>query len=524
MTHTRKRALCWALAAAMTAVMMLFVFLCTDVLYDQNDDSGILRAFLGYESGEPASFHIYIHGLFAWPLALLSTVFPGLPWFSYLQFALLALSCVVIAKSIMQCFVKYGRSLWTGVVLALVFLCALCLKYIIRLTFTQTSALLGAAAVLQICSIEHDRGGVRVILGMAGALALVAFSYALRQITALPVLAFCALAWLLALAENYQKNGRSPRPMLVSLALVAAVMLTLVGVREWEISRSDAQDYLAWQESNTDVIDYYGVANVPQEALDLVGWDNSTRTMAIKWCFLDSELTTEDFLTLTEYMRSHDQRTFADRAGEAVQTLSAAVSSNPVDMLCLLCALFVCVSVLVFSIIRRRWTMLLGAICALLGSAVLIFYLAYGGRLPLRALLMVLLPASALYFGLLPAVLPKQANLPVALVSAALAVWGVCTFLPGMLPSEEDQALGSAMSDLEEYALSEPESLFIFDDTLVGADLRVFPDYSEGIPHNVTFWGGWGLRSPENKKLFAKWMAALVYEENVKPNLAAFLK
>ena len=28
----------------------------------------------------------------------------------------------------------------------------------------------------------------------------------------------------------------------------------------------------------------------------------------------------------------------------------------------------------------------------------------------------------------------------------------------------------------------------------------------------------------ENRKLFAKWMAALVYEENVKPNLAAFLK
>ena len=60
------------------------------------------------------------------------------------------------------------------------------------------------------------------------------------------------------------------------------------------------------------------------------------------------------------------------------------------------------------------------------------------------------------------------------------------------------------MSDLEEYALYEPESLFIYDGTLVGSDLRVFPDYSEGVPDNLTFWGGWTLRSPESAEQFAR--------------------
>ena len=506
MTHSRKRALCWLYAALMTAAMMLYVLLCTEVSYAMNDDAGILRAFLGYESGVPASFHIYIHGLLAWPLRALSTAFPGLPWFSYAQLALLALACLVIAKSLMQCFVKHEKALWAGAVLAGVVLAALCMKYVIRLTFTQTSALLGAAAVLQICSIEHDRGGAKVVLGMAGALVLVAFSYALRQITALPVLAFCGLAWLIALWEAYgKKQGRSIRPMLLSLVMVAVVMLGLVGVRELEIRQSDAQGYLAWQEANTDVIDFYGLSSVPDEAFDLVGWDESTRAMAKKWCFLDSDLSSEAFLTLTEYMDTHDQRTFADRVKEAGDTFAGVVRGNADDMLCLLPALIVGLCTLIFAVAHRRWTVVFGIAAAVCGSAVMLFYLAYGGRLPLRALLMVALPASALFFGLLPAALPKKAQLPLVVCCAAIAVWCVAVFLPGMLPDEEaDLELGNAMGDLEEYALSEPESLFIYDDTLVGADVRAFPDYSEGVPHNITFWGGWGLRSPENKQLFER--------------------
>ena len=503
MTHQRKRALCWLYAGLMTAAVMVFVLLGTDMHYAVNDDAGILRAFLGYESGEPASFHIYIHGILAWPLWALSTLFPGLPWFSYAQLMLLGLSMLVIAKSIMQCFVKGGQPLWAGAVLAAAFLASLCVKYVIRLSFTQTSALLGAAAVLQMFSIEHHRGARRVIVGMAGALALAAFSYALRQITALPVLAFCGLAFVILYAQHYAKGKRPVRPMVLSLVMAAAVMLGLAGVREIEIARSDAQDYLAWQEANTDVIDFYGLNNVPQEAFDMVGWDESTVKLASAWCFLDSDLSTEAFLQLNEYMEAHDTRTFADRMAEARERLHGVVKSYPEDMRCLLAALAAGAITLLCALVRRRWAAAFGVLAAVGGCAVMLLYLAIGGRMPLRAVLMVTLPASALFFALLPEALPRRLNLPAALCIAALAVWGVCAFLPGMLVNPEDEDLGNAMGDLEEYALFEPESLFIYDDTLVGADLRVFPDYSEGVPNNITFWGGWGLRSPENKQLFA---------------------
>lgn len=503
MTRTQKRGICWLIAAAMTAAVMVFVLLCTDIRYAVNDDAAILRAFVGAESGEPASFHIYIHGLLAWPLCLLSRCFPALPWFSYVQLTLLALSCMVIAKSIMQCFVNRDLPLYGGVLLAAAFLASLCLKYVIRLTFTQTSALLGAAAVLQIFSVDHERGAKRVIVGMAGAAALVALCYALRQITALPVLAFCALAFVIVYAQHYFKQGRSIRPMVVSLALVAVMMAGLAGVREIEIANSGAQDYLAWQEANTDVIDFYGLANVPDEAIDMVGWDDATLRMAGAWCFLDSDLSTENFLVLDEYMKAHDARTFSDRLRDGWSTLEKAFHANPQDMRCLLVPLLCGALALVLGLIRRKWTVVLGVLGALGGAAVMLLVLAMGGRMPLRAVLMAVLPASAALAALLIASLPRKMSLPAVLCAALLAAWCASGFLPGLLLDPDDDG-GSAFADLQEYALFDPECLFIYDDTLVGADLRVFPDYSEGVPNNLTFWGGWGMRSPENRQLFER--------------------
>ena len=505
MTHSRKRALCWLYAALMTLAVLLFAFLGTEVRYAVNDDAAIMRSFLGYESGVPADFQIYIHGILAKPLYWLSMAFPLLPWFSYLQSALLGLACLIIAKSILQCFVKHEKPLWAGAVLALAFLLTLCLKYICRMTFTQTSALLGAAAVLQMLSIEHDRGGWRVVIGMLGALALAVLSYALRQITALPVLAFCGLAFVVILWAEYGKK-RSWKPMLLSLALVAVVMGGLVIAREVEIQNSDAQDYLAWQESNTDVIDYYGMKNVPQEAYDLVGWESETIVMANKWCFLDSDISTEAFQKLDAYMEAHDTRTLADRLSQGWADVVKVITQNPVDMRCLLLGLLAGITGLICALCKRRLSIAFGYAAAALGALAMIAYLAFGGRLPLRALLMVTLPVSALFVGWLPSVLPRRLSLPAALLCAAIAVWCACLFVPGYLPNEEeDLVLGNAMGDLEEYALSEPESLFIYDDTLVGADLRAFPDYSEGMPTNITFWGGWGMRSPENVKLFERY-------------------
>lgn len=512
MTHAKKRGLCWLIAAAMTAVMMIFVLTGTDMLYATNDDAGIMHAIIGYETGEPAGFHLFIHGLLLWALGGLTRLFPGLPWFSYWQTGMLALSGLVISKSIMQSFVKYRRPLWLGAVMAAVFLITLWLKYAVSITFTTTAALLGAAAVLQMLSIEHDHGAKPVILGMAGALALVLFSYTLRLDALMPVVGFCGLAWLFGCWEEYGfGKRRALKPMLISLVMVVIVLGAAVGIRQFELTRPGVQEYIRWQDARTEVLDYIDPANVPQEAYELVGWDEAIANMAKNWCFLDSDITAEAFEKIAEYTHAQDTRTLADQWQTGKKVIDETVKASAQDLRGLAVAGIAAAAVLLFACFcpGRRLRLLLMFALTIASSAAMLLILAMAGRLPMRAALMILLPAAAIVFALLPASLPEKVRWPLVLAALLCAVQaGVClnALLPHILVDEEqDLVLGSAMGDLEEYALFEPESLFIYDDTLVGSDLRVFPDYSEGVPDNVTFWGGWSLRSPSSMEQFARY-------------------
>ena len=101
MTTRHRNGLCWLIGIGMTAALFAFVFLALDPKYAVNDDSGILRPFMGYETGEPAHFQIFIHGLLAWPIYWLAKAFPTVAWFSIVQIALLCLSCWMIFKSVM---------------------------------------------------------------------------------------------------------------------------------------------------------------------------------------------------------------------------------------------------------------------------------------------------------------------------------------------------------------------------------------------------------------------------------------
>lgn len=514
MTHVQKRGLCWLIAAVMTAALMAFVLLCTDVTFAANDDSSIMRALMGYESGEPARVHLFIHGLIAQPLALLGMWFPGLPWFTYAQLALLALSGMVIAKSIMQSFVKHGKAILPGAITAAAFLIALWMKYVTLLTFTQTAALLGAAAVAQMLSIEHDRGAKHVIIGMIGALVLVCFSYALRQNALLPMLGFCGLVFAAQLWECAEKK-LPLRPMFLSLAVIVLALGGMLGVRQLELSRPEMQDYLAWQEANTEIMDYTGIRSIPQEGFDAVGWDENDLAMAERWCFLSPDISTEAFETLTGYVHEADTAGFAQRMSKAWKLFKQTASENRQDMLCIGIAALAALAVLIGACIRRDLRLALVMLGMTALAAAMTVYLAMEGRLPLRALLIAVLPFAAFAFALLPAVLPQRVKiLSAACCAAVLFMSLLCAyqFMPGLLIDEEEEwNSGNALTDLEEYAVYEPESLFLYDMSLTITDTRAFPSFPDGVPHNVSFWGGWPLRSPQSIQQFANYDIDLLH-------------
>lgn len=512
MTKRRRGVVCWLAGLGMTAAMFAFIFLVLDPQYAVNDDSGILRSFMGYETGVPAHFHIYLHGLLAWPLHWLGLAAPGVAWFSWMQLAFLFLASVVCQKSIMQRFAGAKKPLWLGALFALAFTSAFVLPYATRITFTQTSALLGAAAVLQILSCGGAAPGKRVPGGLWLSVALCVLAYALRQITAIPVLAFCALALVCTAIENGGfASLRQMRPYLLAACGFAAVMVLLMGVREWEITRNDAREYLQWQAATEELIDRYGFGEIPQEELDRVGWSANTATMVgMQWFFLDESISTEAFEELTAYVHATRDESVGALAREAFAVLEAFPRENRATMpsVWLLAAMsaLTAVGAALHASGQRKRVMLPLILTALLTAAML-FYVAYTkGRMPLRAALMAMLPAAAMVFGLFPRALSSREGATVAAVSLAaclgLCAWQLTEQLPSLVPDEaRESEFGNPVEDLLEYALYD-ESMLIIHDNILAGDLRLFPDTSEGIPHNVSFWGGWGLRSAESIQQF----------------------
>lgn len=501
----------WLLGALAASLLLGGVFLLLDVSYMGNDDTFISKSFLGYFTGHAPDFHIFLHTFLTWFLSALSTAFPGVAWFSVWQLALLWLAATVLVKSLCQSALLHGRSVWVGFGLGCWLLLLIGLQFCIRISFTTTAALLSAAAVAQILSVDYERAtDGSIVRSLLMSLLLLALLYSLRQITALPALAFCGVALAYVAWDRFGLGKtRSLKPLLVATAAVAMAFGVLAGVRAVEIKQRGLEPLLEWEAASGEILDYEGMEGVPPAFYATLGWPGTEIGLVKDWYMLDSNITTEAYQAITaahEAATGHEpaaQRIlrsldlFKDTDGAYLYALGA------MGTVWLLCAL----GVLLGRDGRKkgaRWAAL--GLNALL-TAALTAYLAAKGRLPLRAVMMVVAPASALLWMLLPPCLPARGThngltrtLTALLLAGALAL-SACYVVPTaqahpkLADGEEDFSLELSLC-LDEYGLENPDLLVIYDTSLT-KDQRLFPDYSEGVPNNLVFWGGWMCRTPE---------------------------
>lgn len=259
----------WPLWAAPLLALAFFLILSrvTYFRYENSDDFLIVRAFLGFEGVSPSLPHFYLHPLLVWALSLLSAAVPGVAWFSVLQLALLWLSAATLCLSLLCC----GRAarlhpaacLATAALFLGVFASFVCT----RLTYTTTSAMLGAAATaLLVCAgVTRRHVGAAVLFSAA----LVILSGILR-IASLPA-SLCF--WLLGLVFLFLRlSPQSDRRSLLRALLPAAIAgVLLVGVRVWE--KQTYRPFFDFHEARVELMDYHPEAleNVSPEVLATAG-------------------------------------------------------------------------------------------------------------------------------------------------------------------------------------------------------------------------------------------------------------
>lgn len=506
MTHRNSARSCWLWGAGITALLWGFLLCFSDIYFAANDDQFILRAMTGFQPGGTPDFHPFLLGFYVYPLRWLQRFFPGVAWYSLLELLLLALALTVILKSLLQCWLRAGRRLRTGLLLCAGYAALYGSNYLARVTFTVTGAMLGAAAVAQILSIDCQSASDRSLLrAMTLAILLLILCYGLRQLSLVPVLGYCGIAFLLRFCSFFgfgKQTKRSARPMLVAAGLALLILGGLFAGRALEIRLKQKQDALQWQQARSQVLDYINLKSLPSEALESVGWTDEQRILLDKWNTMDEAISTEALRSVRKNWYNSETTTTAGAAIEDLRWRSPWFVQTMVVLFGL--GLFA-----LFCAFRNRrenpWLPL-----ALLMTGLLCFlffcYLALKGRLPYRAVTVALLPASAMVFCLLGECgLPRLRKSGAAVLCTVLAL-GMIYPMSAMLPVLKRQRSPwdyNTHADMDAQALAHPDLLLIYSTELVN-DMRMFPDMSQGVPQNLTFWGGWSRGSDEyNAKLAA---------------------
>lgn len=506
MTHRNSARSCWLWGAGITALLWGFLLCFSDIYFAANDDQFILRAMTGFQPGGTPDFHPFLLGFYVYPLRWLQRFFPGVAWYSLLELLLLALALTVILKSLLQCWLRAGRRLRTGLLLCAGYAALYGSNYLARVTFTVTGAMLGAAAVAQILSIDCQSASDRSLLrAMTLAILLLILCYGLRQLSLVPVLGYCGIAFLLRFCSFFgfgKQTKRSARPMLVAAGLALLILGGLFAGRALEIRLKQKQDALQWQQARSQVLDYINLKSLPSEALESVGWTDEQRILLDKWNTMDEAISTEALRSVRKNWYNSETTTTAGAAIEDLRWRSPWFVQTMVVLFGLgLFALFCA-----FRNCRENpWLPL-----ALLMTGLLCFlffcYLALKGRLPYRAVTVALLPAAAMVFCLLgECPLPTARKGWRAALGILLAV-SMAAPLPALLGAVRRRRSPwdyNAHADMDAQALTHPDLLLIYSTELVN-DMRMFPDMSQGVPQNLTFWGGWSRGSDEyNAKLAA---------------------
>lgn len=499
MTQQKNARLCWCWGAGITALLWGFLLCFSDIYFAANDDQFILRAMTGFQPGGTPDFHPFLLGFYVYPLRWLQHFFPGVAWYSLLELLLLALALTVILKSLLQCWLRAGRRLRTGLLLCAGYAALYGSNYLARVTFTVTGAMLGAAAVAQILSIDCQSASDRSLLrAMTLAILLLILCYGLRQLSLVPVLGYCGIAFLLRFCSFFgfgKQTKRSARPMLVAAGLALLILGGLFAGRALEIRLKQKQDALQWQQARSQVLDYINLKSLPSEALESVGWTDEQRILLDKWNTMDEAISTEALRSVRKNWYNSETTTTAGAAIEDLRWRSPWFVQTMVVLFGL--GLFA-----LFCAFRNRrenpWLPL-----ALLMTGLLCFlffcYLALKGRLPYRAVTVALLPAAAMVFCLLgECPLPTARKGWRAALGILLAV-SMAAPLPALLGAVRRRRSPwdyNAHADMDAQALTHPDLLLIYSTELVN-DMRMFPDTSQGVPQNLTFWGGWSRGSEE---------------------------
>lgn len=168
----------WLAALLAVALMMTVTYLFSDVIFQTNDDNGIVVAASGGVTGEPYAGNgltSYIYGAL---LAGLYSLCPGVPWHAGLMTAVQALALIAILRSLFVLCSRKGQSPLWGLLAFVALYAGVSVKFMVRLQFSAVAGYCAAALAALLWTLPEGRRARRFACGVG--LALMAYALLVR--------------------------------------------------------------------------------------------------------------------------------------------------------------------------------------------------------------------------------------------------------------------------------------------------------------------------------------------------------
>lgn len=494
-----------------TAVLCLLITAGTSLMgYLSNDDGGIQNLLSGNMTGAPYITHQFINILLGAVISFLYTILPSIQWWYWYSLAILLVGMFLIHL----CFFRSSRrgNLSPGIPLATVGLLDLVFMVyaIANIAFTIVPAILGSG-MIAVCMIAQPMQSRKK---QAAAAVLVSFVFLLilihRQDTGFALLCYLLLAILYYMTRKPQKMIKLAGKFAAVCLCFAIITGITVGFNQAMTVQLNGEDFVAFNKARAGYMDHLkdSYAENP-ELYQQVGWDEDVAALVNSWCFIDENVTAENF----RYLSEHSKTTAVNSAAEKFY---AFISTESCFSMCLLCAAAALVAG--YCLIRqfdKRFLFFFAANNG--GTLVLLAYQLLAGRIIYRSAFVVLLPCFVINVLLLfeHFSFTGKAKSIGTLGSLFLAlILSVITPFYAFSPARNDykESAWTSSRQIEAYIMEHSDLCYI---TTTGVYNAIDPwaIYPDERPTNQIPWGGSAFHSDNyNKRLQVNGLTELTAE------------
>ncbi len=522
---------------ALILMSILLAILCTlgtrlisEPLFATVDDSRLQYVYAGYASGVPEGQYLFQHMIWSRIISFLYSRIPLINWYLVCHYITIILSATIINYFVLSACVDCHQSSLTAVTISILIWLILFLNPTLLLHFEVAAALSGASGVILIYKSADDVNYSPITFRIMFSVVLMLFCYIQEKNTFYSCSVFYILAWLIGTLKVMKENdwsnwlviliNRAAVPLAVPIFVVSLTIISM-------LNRDGGwQKYLDFNSYRVSYVDYdHQEFEDNQELYESLGWSREFYVLTQRKYYMDYRFSRE---SLEKIVQPFNRTSTTARNVDGLTILRPIYRLLKSEPAARFHVLFWGICLLVLYITLRfcseDWHVrfsFVGILMTTFVASLLVLYLAWRGRLPLRAEEAVVLPAAFLFLGLLhDMIIPVSVIVPDIIrhqstKTRRFLVVGVAIVLVASTPflchqmnryytltrvaitSRRDRSL--SYRRLEDYALSHPNYLFIYG----GND----QNYGTGplfgvnsVPINLISWGTSYCGTPVWKK------------------------